>query len=112
MESGFKKNDLVKLRLTNLQRFGGSIATYRKITSAELIRWHMNPANHGLDDAGEPRIPPDTVRIDYEPGALMVVSKSRIAPTISLRKSKGMCELLDPETGDLVWVSRKHVEPA
>lgn len=110
MKISFKKNDLVKLKISSHTALENKIETFRKISVNELIRWHSNPANRGLDDAGETRLPPDSVVIKYEPGTLMIVSRAKISPVIGYRNKKNMCELLDPENGAIVWVSRESVE--
>jgi hypothetical protein len=113
--SSFKKNDLVVVNPASRdckECTKSAVMMYRALSRNELLSWYMSASSGELDSAGEPKIAPEYSRTECEPGTFMVVSKARAKVPFRFSSSrwKNMCELLDMNTGELLWTSRENVK--
>ena len=102
---------------------------YRHTTAEEVQHWRDSPASKGINSAGETKLPPRFVFVEYEGGTLhrpdlkikpeeetklsedtFTVVQSRCAPTIGYSKFPKCALLRNNRTGEKAYIKRKHVE--
>ena len=103
---------------------------YRHTTEEEIQAWYDSPASKGINSAGESKLPPMVVRVDFEGGTLhrpdrtikpwenvktsddiFTVVKSRCAPTLGYHKHTKMALIRNNRTGEEGYVYRKDCTP-
>ncbi len=100
------KGDLV--RVAKKEQFRPNHG-WRNITSQEVEAWYADPSNHGMDDAGESRLPPRWCEHPTKETSCYVVLAARKAPVKSYGQIHGQCLLLDLENGVEFYVPRDVV---
>ena len=124
MTDSFSKGDLVQLNddtcfteksdgkrqypLTNYASDEKRIVyASRPVTKNETREWYNSDASKGMNDAGESRLPPQSVSVPLHQGSLYTVVKGRAAVRLSYgNKTPGLVGLLDIDTGKTVYVKR------
>jgi len=103
---------------------------YRHTTEEEIQAWYDSPASKGINSAGESKLPPMVVRVDFEGGTLhrpdltikpwenvktsddiFTVVKSRCAPILGYHKHTKMARVRNNRTGEEGYVYRKDCTP-
>lgn len=79
----------------------------RPMTEADLVRWHADPQNQGLNDAGETKLPPEGRPVEMHADIPYIVVRARC----KYRRMRKVCLVLDTRSGQEIFVQRKYLEP-
>ena len=123
----FHKGDLVKLDVTKCftEKQGGSlpypltnyandergtVQARRPVTPEETRDWYNSDASKGMNDAGESRIPPQSVSVALHKDSLYTVLRGRASVRLSYgNKTPGLVGLLDTRDGHAIYVKRNLI---
>ena len=102
---------------------------YRYTTSEEVQAWRDSPDSKGINSAGETKLPPRCVPVEYNGGTLhrpslkiaqheetklsddtFTVVRSRCAPTLGYHKHTKMTLIKNNRTGEEGFIKRRYVE--
>ena len=120
----FRKGDLVRLdlqRCFTVKQGGGlqyplsnyahdesgTVRALRPITEDEQREWYQSDASKGMNDAGETRLPPQSVSVALHRDALYTVLRGRASVRLSYgNKTPRLVGVLHTESGYTVYVKR------
>tara|TARA_A200000159_G_scaffold89331_1_gene82763 strand:+ start:533 stop:940 length:408 start_codon:yes stop_codon:yes gene_type:complete len=102
---------------------------YRHTTPEEVQAWRDSPESKGINSAGETKLPPRCVRVEYEGGTILrpnrtitkeevtklsddtfTVVRSRCAPILGYHKYSKMTLLRNNRTGEEGYIRRDRLE--
>ena len=81
-------------------------------TAEDREAWRNSEASHGLDCAGESKLPPTAYTVSVKADRVYTLLRARCRPVWSYRQHPGMALLLDTETGKEIYVKRELLEVA
>ena len=103
---------------------------YRHTTKEEVQAWYDSPESKGMNCAGETKLPPRCVVVDYKGGTLQrpdctikpwenvllsedvfTVVKARCAPTLGYHKQPKSALIRNNRTGEEAYVKRRDCTP-
>ena len=102
---------------------------YRHTTAEEIQAWRESPASKGMNSAGETKLPPRCVLVEYNGGTIyrpnlkvtkdeeaklsddtFTVVKSRCAPILGYYKYTKMALIRNNRTGEEGYIRRSRIE--
>ena len=102
---------------------------YRHTTSEEVQAWRDSPASKGINSAGESKLPPRCVRVNYNGGTIyrpnltitvneriklsedtFTVVRARCAPILGYHKYSRMTLVRNNRTGEEGYIRRDFVQ--
>ena len=101
---GFRKNELAKVRS------GARVKGMRKLTEVELRAWYDSDASKGMNCAGESKLPPNSVRVELEPGTIVTVVRARCSFQAGWARPVPKCAQVLLPSGEIVFVRREFLE--
>ena len=112
-----KKGDLV--RLVEDFRKGYDVGMYqlfpkpcieRHITPEEVQEWRRSPESKGLDCAGESKLPPMVVDLEYDVYDTFTVVRARCAPKLGYYKKPKRTQVMNNRTCEIGYIERRYIE--
>ena len=105
-----RKGTLVKLCLDPARPWADLPAVYRHTTHEEKERWRNSPASKGFNSAGETKLAPQIIAVNYEDGDTWTIVRARCAPIIHWRKQPKSVQIMNNRTNEVGYVRRVNVE--
>ena len=91
----------------------GTVESTRPVTAEETEAWYNSDASHGMDSAGESKLPPRAVRVTLHRDRVYTVLRARAAAQLGWgNKTGGLTKILCTETGEETYVKRELIEVA
>ena len=91
----------------------GTVESARPVTAEETEAWYNSDASHGMDSAGESKLPPRAVRVTLHRDRVYTVLRARAAARLGWgSKTGGLTKILCTETGEETYVKRDLIEVA
>ena len=116
-KANFKKGDLVRLIGDIREDINlGIYSLYRKpcierpTTPEEVQAWRNSPASKGLDCAGESKLPPMIVDLEYDVNDTFTVLRSRCAPKLGYYKKPKRAHVMNNRTCEIGYIERRYIE--
>jgi hypothetical protein len=116
-ETKFKKGDLV--RLIKDIREGINLRSYRlhtkpcierATTPEEVQAWRNSPSSKGLDCAGESKLPPMIVDLEYDVHDTFTVLRARCSPKLGYYKKPKRAQVMNNRTCEIGYIERRFIE--
>ena len=97
--------------LSNIANDEAGLADATRIaTLADRQDWRNSEASHGIDCAGETKLPPTAYTIKLHRDRVYTLLRARCRPQWSYRKHPGMALVLCTESGEEVYIKRGLLE--
>lgn len=109
--TSFSNNDLVKLKACSEDCSKNKVAMYRELSGREILSLYLKSVKNGKEEDLKD-VHPNPIKIDYDIGTIMFVSKEEGSLKFDGTEREKMCQLLDHDTGVLLWTSVENVELA
>ena len=102
----------LRFPLTNyLNDEAGIVESRRPVTAEEEAEWYASPASHGINDAGESRLPPRSRYVPLHRGRIYQVLRARCRVRLSWgNATPGMAKILCTQTGEETYIKRELLE--
>ena len=88
----------------------GVIPGFYKLSHSERQRLSESPEYQGMNSAGETKIVGQEGTAYLKRGQVYTVVRARCSATRAYRKIGGLAQVLDPESGRLVFIKRDFLE--
>jgi len=122
-----KKGDLVRLSSNCFTTANGGSRKYpsgthgdddlqifrarRPITESETRGWYNSDASKGMNDAGESKLPPQSVSVTLKKNGVYPVLRARCRIRLGYgNPTPGMAKILCTDTGEIAYVKRDFLE--
>ena len=116
-ETKIKKGDLVRLiekirEPANLRGFRlyAKPCIERATTPDEVQAWRDSPSSKGLDCAGESKLPPMIVDLEYDVHDTFTVLRARCSPKLGYYKKPKRAQVMNNRTCEIGYIERKYIE--
>jgi len=97
--------------LSNIANDEAGLADATRIaTLADRQDWRNSEASHGIDCAGETKLPPTAYTIKLHRDRVYTLLRARCRPQWSYRKHPGMALVLCTESGEEAYIKRGLLE--
>jgi len=122
-----KKGDLVRLSKECFTTGNGGTRRYplsnykhdedkvviarRPTTESEVAEWYDSPASRGMNDAGESKLPPQSVGIRLYADRVYPVLRARCRVRLGWgNPTPGLAKIMCTKTGEIAYVKRDLIE--
>ena len=122
-----KKGDLVRLSANCFTTTNGGSRKYpsgtygddeikifrarRPITESETRDWYNSDASKGMNDAGESRLPPQSVSVALKKSGVYPLLRARCRVRLGYgNPTPGMAKILCTDTGEVAYIKRDLLE--
>ena len=83
----------------------------RPITERETREWYNSDASKGMNDAGESKLPPQSVSVTLKKNSVYPVLRARCRVRLGWgNPTPGLAKVLCTETGEIAYIKRSLLE--
>tara|TARA_B100000131_G_scaffold322798_1_gene378122 strand:+ start:578 stop:958 length:381 start_codon:yes stop_codon:yes gene_type:complete len=90
----------------------GIIRAARPVTRAETEAWYNSDAAHGMNSAGESKLPPQSVLVEIGRDDVLVVERARCRVRLGYGNATGGYTQVITPTGETAFIKRELLEVA
>lgn len=89
----------------------GMVRSRRPITEKETREWYASDESKGMNDAGESKLPPQSVSVTLFRDRVYTVLRARCRVRLGYGNPEpGMCKIMCSDTGEITYIKRDLLE--